>query len=183
MFRSMWMRRSARGATLLLVLAMVATLVASYAVDVSAATSTVQIASGLTAPTSGLIINGSATNPATGQPFRHIWYGNFAKFKPGQLTLDPRPSAVEQALGVTNAHDLYAVDIQAKTQGIIRLHLLPDGDSGHGVLDLLHEEVLGGFNSGCGLPGNFPNTNVLGPDGNLYVGFKRSGNIVRVVAP
>jgi uncharacterized repeat protein (TIGR01451 family) len=225
MFRST-MRRSARGATLLLVFAMLATLVASYAVDVSAATTTVQIGSGFTAPQSGLLLSGSGTNPATGTPWRHIWYGDFAnglcridpdvdtinanlaaglpggghlntntcvhfvadfaQLKPGELTMDPRPSAVEAALGVPNAHDLYVVDLQANSQGIVRMHFLPDGDSGQGVLDLTHEEVLGGsprFGGGCGIPGNAPNTGVLGPDGNLYVGFKRSGNIVRVVAP
>ena len=223
MLHSRWLRFATRSATLLLVVATIASLVASYAVDVSAATTTVQIASGMTAPNPGLLLNGSATNPATGKPFQHIWYGdfanglcrvdpdidtinariaagqpaggalnrgncvhfiaNFAQFKPGQLAFDPRPSPVEQALGVQNADDIYAVDIQAKTQGIIRLHFLPNGDNGQGLLDPLHQEVLGGFNSGCGLPGNVPNSAALGPDGNLYVGFKRSGNIVRVVAP
>src|SRR5262249_29479222 len=33
------------------------------------------------------------------------------------------------------------------------------------------------------IPGNVPNSAVLGPDGNLYIGFKASGNILRVVAP
>jgi hypothetical protein len=165
MLHSTWMRLTARGATLLLVIGILTSLVASYTVDVSAATSTVQVASGMTAPQPGLLLNGSATNPATGKPFQHMWYGdfgnglcridpdidtinaavaagqptnghittgtcvhfiaNFAQFKPGQLAVDPRPSPVELALGVKNAQDIYAVDIQAKTQGIIRLHFLP----------------------------------------------------------
>ena len=167
-----------------------------------AAISATQIAAGVTAPRSGLILAGTAIHPVTGQPFRHIWYGdlanglcrldpdldtpgprtlnpatcvhliaNFAQFKPGQLAFDPATNTI------------YAVDLQTRTQGIIRMHFLPGGDSGHGMLDLLHQEVLGGFNSGCGLPGNVPNSAVLGPDGNLYVAFKQSGNILRVVSP
>ena len=77
-------------------------------------------------------------------------------------------------------------DLQANTQrAFSRLHYLPDG--GHGALDPLLK--LGGNAGvhqtlpGCGIPGNIPNSAVLGPDGNLYVGFKQSGNILRIVSP
>jgi hypothetical protein len=159
-------------------------------------------ATGVTEPIGGVILSGTAINPRTGNPYRHLWTSDQAgfgmcrfdpdvetpgphtinintclsfiggtAFKPGQLAYDP----------VSN--DIYAVDLQVKTQGIFRLHYIPSADGGMGALDLLHQEVLGGANSGCSIPGNIPNSAVLGPDGNLYVGFKRSGDILRVTAP
>jgi uncharacterized repeat protein (TIGR01451 family) len=174
-----------------------------------AQTTTAQFAiGGITRPESGLILSGSAINPATGQPFRHLWYGDGAngvcrvdpdvdtpgghfvnggtcmhlilgiQLLPGQLAFDP----------VFN--DIYAVDLSATTQGIFRLHFQPNGDSGQGTLDLIHQEVLGGSGStklggvsGCGIPANIPDSAVMGPDGNLYIGFKKSGQILRVLAP
>jgi Bacterial Ig-like domain (group 1)/Invasin, domain 3 len=171
-------------------------------------------ATGMTAPQSGLILEGTTINPATGRPFRHLWYGDFtyglcrldpdvdspglhtvnsrtcmhfvfgAQFKPGELAFDPGPSTV-----VPGSNDIYAVDIHANTQGIFRLHYLPGGDSGHGVLDLVHQEILGGNPAssaglpGCGIPGKVPNSAALGPDGALYVGFKRAGDIVKITSP
>ncbi len=35
----------------------------------------------------------------------------------------------------------------------------------------------------AGLAGNLPNSIALGPDGNLYVGFIKNGNVVRIVRP
>jgi len=166
-------------------------------------------ATGVTQPLGGLILSGTAINPQTGKPYRHLWnsdQGGFGlcrldpdvdtpgphtvnvntcmpfvagvAFKPGQLAFDPA------------LNNIYAVDLQANTQGVFRLHYVPTGDNGHGSLDQLHQEVLGGNNTpghfglpGCGIPGNIPNSAVLGPDGNLYIGFKRSGNILRVSAP
>jgi hypothetical protein len=130
-------RHARRGAAIVLSFGLIVGLVAGDAEIISAATTTVQVAAGATAPHSGLIINGAANNPATGKPWRHIWYGdfanglcridpdvdtmnaniaaglpagghlnvgtcmhfiaNFAQFKPGQLSLDPRPSPVEAA--------------------------------------------------------------------------------------
>ncbi len=168
-----------------------------------------EFASGVTEPIGGVVLTGTAINPATGQPYRHFWtsdLGGFGlcrldpdmdtpgvhtmnvntcmafvagvQFKPGELAFDP------------NLNNLYAVDLQANTQGIFRLHYMPGGDGGHGALDPLHAEVLGGSATtvhqqlpGCGIPGNVPNSAVLGPDGNLYVGFKASGDIIRIVSP
>ena len=168
-----------------------------------------EFASGVTSPIGGLILAGTAINPDTGKPYRHMWtsdLGGFGlcrldpdvdtpgphtinpvsclpfvggvQFKPGELAYDP----------LTN--DIYAVDLQANTEGIFRLHYLPDGGGGHGAIDPLHTEVLGGSAAtvhqqlpGCGIPGNVPNSAVLGPDGSLYVGFKASGNILRIDSP
>ena len=178
-----------------------------------AATTSLQIASGLTNPNSGLILNGTAINPATQLPYRHLWVPdhlagicrmdpdvdsppvapntvpvftinkqscvNFvagAALKPGQLAYDP----------ITQ--DVYTVDLSAKSQGLFRLHYVPgsgtgSSDVGHGAFNLTQMEVLGGLNAGCGIGGKVPNSANLGPDGNLYIGFKGSGSIIRVVDP
>ena len=166
------------------------------------ATLVTQIASGLTAPNSGVILSGTAVNPATGLPYRHLWIPDHlagvcrmdpdldsgaatytlnrstcisfvpgGALKPGQVSYDP----------ITN--NLYVVDLSVKSQGIFRLHYLPNGDSGHGLLNSLQIEVIGSLSSGCSIGGNIPYSANLGPDGNLYIGFKRSGNLIRVVNP
>jgi Fibronectin type III domain/Domain of unknown function DUF11 len=86
---------------------------------------------------------------------------------PGSLTLDPATNTI------------YAVDGGAKL-GVFILHFLPDGDSGSGLIDAVNSSVLGPT---CGIGVNQPTAASLGPDGNLYIGFRRSGNIMRVNAP
>lgn len=169
-----------------------------------------EFASGVTEPIGGVVLSGTAINPDTGKAYRHLWTsdeGGFGlcridpdvdtpgphalnpntclafvagvQFKPGELAFDPLLNLI------------YAVDLQANTQGIFRLHYLPDGDGGHGAVDPLHTEVLGGspvpvaqqLPTACGIPGNIPNSAVLGPDGSLYIGFKASGNILRIASP
>jgi hypothetical protein len=166
-------------------------------------------ATGVTSPGGGMVLTGTAINPHTGQPYRHLWtsdQGGFGlcridpdidapgphflnsgfcipfvdgvQFKPGQFAFDPL------------LNNIYAVDLQANSRGIFRLHYIPSGGSGHGSVDPIHIEVLGGNQlgghqtlPGCGIAGNVPNSAVLGPDGNLYIGFKASGDILRVAAP
>ena len=178
------------------------------AVGAASAQNPTLFATGVTSPGGGMVLTGTAINPNTGQPYRHLWtsdQGGFGlcrmdpdidtpgphflnggtcmsfvagvQFKPGQFAFDP----------ILN--NIYAVDLQANTRGIFRLHYVPTGSNGHGSLDLINTEVLGGnllgHNTlpGCGIAGNVPNSAVLGPDGNLYIGFKASGNILRVTAP
>ena len=169
----------------------------------------VPFATNVTSPGGGVVLSGSAIDPKTGNPYRHLWTSDQgglgfcrldpdvdtpgphfinggtclevvdgAVFKPGQLAFDP----------ISN--DIYAVDLQANTRGIFRLHYIPTGSGGHGSVDVLHTEILGGNQlggrqtlPGCGVAGNVPNSAVLGPDGNLYIGFKASGNILRIIAP
>jgi len=166
-------------------------------------------ATGVTSPGGGMVLSGTAINPKTGAPYRHLWtsdQGGFGlcridpdvdtpgphflnggfcmpfvdgvQFKPGQFAFDPL------------LNNIYAVDLQANSRGIFRLHYLPSGGGGHGSVDPIHTEVLGGNQlagrqalPGCGIAGNVPNSAVLGPDGNLYIGFKASGDILRVIAP
>ena len=169
----------------------------------------VKFADGVTAPAGGAVLSGSGINPVSGKPYRHLWSGDQGgfglcrldpdidspgphlmnaatcipfvagvAFKPGQMAFDP---------GTSN---LYTVDMQANTHGIFRLHFIPAADNGHGGIDIIHQEVLAG-NGGaghnglpaCGIAGNVPNSAVLGPDDNLYVGFKQSGDILRITAP
>lgn len=179
------------------------------AAGAASAQSPTEFATGVTSPGGGLVLSGTAINPATGQPYRHLWtsdQGGFGLcrldpdvdtpgphfinggtcmpiidgvfFKPGQFAFDP----------ATN--NIYAVDLQANSRGIFRLHYIPSGSGGHGSVDPIHTEVLGGNQlggrqtlPGCGIAGNVPNSAVLGPDGNLYIGFKASGDILRVAAP
>jgi hypothetical protein len=72
---------------------------------------------------------------------------------------------------------------------IVRIGYLAIGDSGHGSLDFSSLFVMGGSTTGarfgggttgCALPGNpgTPHSTVLDPLGNLWVGFKKSLNIL-----
>src|SRR5215469_8132935 len=45
-----------------------------------------QFADGLTTPQGGLVLSGTAINPATGNPFRHLWTADAAN---GLCRLDP----------------------------------------------------------------------------------------------
>lgn len=167
---------------------------------------TAQFASGLSTPQGGLVLSGSAINPATGNPFRHLWTADAVN---GLCRLDPDVDtvglhAVNPAICVNTAagvafnagqltfdaasNTIYAVDGGAKV-GIFILNFLPAGDSGHGLIDQVNQSILAATGtgakatSGCGITIAQPNATSLGPDGNLYVGFKRSGDIMRVISP
>ena len=159
--------------------------------------STTQFASGVNGPQGGLVLAGTGINPASGNPFRHLWTAdpanglcrldpdvdtvaahtinpatclgtvNGAALNPGQLTFDPASNTI------------YAVDGGGKL-GVFVLHFQPGGDSGHGSMDQANQSTLA---PACGIAGSQPNATSLGPDGNLYIGFRRSGNIMRVVSP
>ena len=165
-----------------------------------------QFATGTGTPGGGVVLAGSGINPSTGQPFRHVWSGDNAN---GLCRIDPdldtqaahalNPATCISSIGGVafsagdiaydpSTNDLYVVDGGGKF-GIFRLHFLPAGDSGHGSLDTAHEEVLGGSISGgklvggCNIPSNIATAVALGPDANLYVGFKRVGTLARILAP
>jgi hypothetical protein len=167
---------------------------------------TTQFAVGMNTPQGGLVLSGTAVNPATGNPFRHLWTADAVS---GLCRLDPDVDSVglhavnpatclTTAAGVAfNAAQLtfdpasktiYAADGGGKV-GIFVLNFLPDGDSGHGLMDPVNQSILAatgtGANvtSGCGIALAQPNATSLGPDGNLYVGFKRNGSIMRIISP
>jgi uncharacterized repeat protein (TIGR01451 family) len=155
------------------------------------------LATGFTLPYGAQVLTGTAINPATGTPFRHLWTADSG----GLCRLDPDldaggPFTVNTATCITTvagvafgpgrlAYDpltntLYSVSDGAKAN-VARYHFLPDSDSGQGLVSTTAEFL--GDGGGCGLGGNFPWALALGPDGNLYVSFKLNGNIVRVISP
>ena len=173
-------------------------LAALATVAANAQPTTTLFASGVAGPTGGLTLNGSGINPATGNLLRHLWSSDPVN---GLCRLDPdidTPGAhtINVATCVTTAtgaalnagemsfdpttNNIYAVDLAGKSSGVLRLHFLPDGDSGHGLIDKANAQVIG---AGCNIGANNPTSAALGPDGNLYVGFKRVANIMRILAP
>ena len=154
---------------------------------------------GFTLPYGAQVLAGTAINPATGGPFRHLWTADTTF---GLCRLDPDldsggPFTVNAATCITTvggvafgpgrmAYDpltntIYSVNNGAKGSSVARYHFLPDGDSGQGLMSTTAEFL--GDTGGCGLGGNFPWALALGPDGNLYISFKLNGNLVRVISP
>lgn len=169
----------------------------AFAQVTSPTASNTLLATGFTLPYGAQVLNGSAINPATGKPFRHLWTGDSG----GLCRLDPdldagAPFTVNTATCITTVagtafgpgrmvydpltNTIYSVNDGAKAN-VARFHFLPDGDSGQGLVSATAEFL--GDGGGCGLGGNFPWALALGPDGNLYIVFKLNGNIVRVLSP
>lgn len=165
---------------------------------VHAQPTTVQFATGVTGAFGSVVLNGSGINPATGNFFRYLWTADPVN---GLCRLDPdidTPGAhgVNSATCLTTAagaamnagqlsfdpttNDIYAVDLSGKSKGILRLHFVPSGDSGHGLISQVQLEVVG---VGCNIGLNQPTAAALGPDGNLYIGFKRVNSVMRILAP
>jgi uncharacterized repeat protein (TIGR01451 family) len=152
---------------------------------------------GLNLPWGVQILPGTAISTVTGAPVRHLWEGDQAGFcrvdpdldSPGPFAINPN-TCITSVAGVKftpgrTAFDpltntLYTVN-NAKASSVARLHLLPAGDSGQGLISGTAEFL--GDSNGCGLSGNFPFAIALGPDGDLYLSFKKNGNLVRVLAP
>ena len=199
----------------LLILLGVSTFSASAQTTISPTSNTTQVAgtpnaqSSITAPTGGQVLYGTAINPATNQPVRHLWVGDSAA---GLCRMDPdldspAPYAINPATCLTGAsvlggamaldagnNRLYFVDNQKLPQGVLRINYLPGGDSGQGLLDSSTLFNLAGNQSGstfaagqtgCALPGNpgAPNAVALDPEGNLWVGFGKSAEIIRINNP
>jgi uncharacterized repeat protein (TIGR01451 family) len=127
--------------------------------------------SSVTAPASGIILQGTAISAFTGQPVRHLWYGDQSN---GMCRIDPEvddPNLTQPSPGIgrfnniertcvgfiqaggfapqqlTYDHStqtLYAADIPRTANGIIRMHYDPAGDNGHGTIDPIHVESLMG---------------------------------------
>jgi hypothetical protein len=142
------------------------------------------LASGVTFPLGGVVLKGS--NGST-----HLWspdhlngvcrvdatglnsgscvlFVNGSALKPGQLSYDPATNYI------------YVPDLSAKSLGVVRLKYDPTGDGGNGNISFFDRTVLA---PSCGIGGNLPWGSAIGPDGNLYLSFKKSSNIVRVKNP
>ena len=92
-----------------------------------------------------------------------------AALKPGQLSYDAVNSK------------FYVPDLSAKSLGVVRFAYDPAADSGHGGISLFSDRQPIAAN--CGLGGKLPWASAIGPDGNLYVAFKKAADIVRVNTP
>ncbi|MGJ7582824.1 fibronectin type III domain-containing protein [Variovorax sp. RHLX14] len=164
----------------------------------SAATSNVWVPTGLTVPPNGVILKGAGINPATNLPYRHLWLADHlrgfcridADIDAPATTHDVNPAtclpnAVPQGPTVFDplTNTIYFADGGAKGLGVVKMRFNPQGDGGHGLVDLSLQEQIGAAGNGCGLPGNRTTSIALGPDGNLYVGVQKSGNITRIVNP
>lgn len=187
-------------------ISIVACLIGVMLATAAHAQTVIQFTGGIGTPGGGVVLAGSAINPSTGTPYRHLWSADAVN---GLCRMDPDldtqashtvnlATCISSISGVAlnagelafdpSTNDLYAVDAGGKF-GIFRLHFLPAGDSGHGLFDTVHQEVLGGSISGgklvggCNIALNIPTGLAFGPDGNLYLGFKRSGALARILSP
>lgn len=147
---------------------------------------------GLTAPTGAQVLSGTAINSTTGQPVRHLWVTDGAQGlcridpdidTPGAHSINPATCLVSQVKPSVLTFDpvnslLYTAD--TGKFGLVSLHYLPAGDNGQGAIDQLGITAIA---VNCGIFGNQPDSVALGPDSNVYIGFKKNGNIVRVTGP
>ncbi len=191
-------RRAWRVSLLLLTSLLFAAL--SAAAQTATTTSTTNLTSvvnGLNLPWGVQILTGTAISPTTGAPVRHVWEGDEAGLCRVDPDLDsPGPFAVNPATCISSiqaigfnpgrtafdplTNNLYTVN-NSKAASVARLQFVPNGDSGQGLISPVVEFL--GDSNGCGVSGNFPWAIALGPDGNLYLSFRKNGNLVRVLAP
>jgi hypothetical protein len=159
-------------------------LVSLSAAGVAQAATQTTLATNMTFPLGGLVlqgangsthmwtpdhINGVCRVDATGlNSGSCVLFIGGSALKPGQLSYDP----------VTNF--IYVPDLSSKSLGVVRLRYDPAADNGNGGISFFDRTILA---QGCGLGGNLPWGSTLGPDGNLYVSFKKSANIVRITSP
>jgi len=136
-------------------------------------------AAAVTAPLGGIILKGTAINPATGVPFRHLWVDdatsgicridpdldspgpyainlqtcpfkvNGASITGGPMSFDPTPRFLDPANPTVATNYLYFADEQRASEGIIRIGYLPSGDGGHGFLNFASLFVMGGSTTGA----------------------------------
>lgn len=163
----------------------------------------------ITSPNGGIVLYGSALSAVTNQPVRHLWVSDGTA---GLCRMDPdldspAPYAINLntclsglsivggGMALDSANNLlYFTDNQRTSLGVFRINYVPTGDSGNGSLDrttLINlagapsNSTFGGGKTGCSLPGNqlFPNSAVLDPEGNLWIGFGKSSQILRFNNP
>jgi uncharacterized repeat protein (TIGR01451 family) len=207
----------------LLVLALAA-LPASAQTLVNPSTTTIKFSGNLpgslnTGPLGGIILQGTAISVFTGQPVRHLWvadsFGGPCRMDPEidapgpwDISVATCPYTVNKGnnaipFGGQFAYDparhfLYFGDNNSASQGVVRIGFKPDGDNGHGALDISTAYTLGGGffarkgnfagGSGCPYPGPaarraLPSGVALSPLGDLWVGFADGGDILRFNSP
>jgi uncharacterized repeat protein (TIGR01451 family) len=165
--------------------------------QVTPTASNTTLVAGLTLPFGAQILTGTALSNVTGKPVRHLWTGDAGGFCRIDGEIDgPGPFNINTSTCITTVggvafspgrmvfdpltNNIYSVNNSAPSN-VARFHFLPDGDSGQGLVSATAEFL--GDAGGCGLAGNFPWVISFGPDANLYLGFKKTGNLVRVITP
>jgi hypothetical protein len=119
---------------------------------------------------------------------------NGASITGGPMSFDPTPHYLDPQHPFIATNYLYFADEQRASEGIMRIGYLASGDGGHGSLNFASLFVMGGSTTGarfgggttgCAIPGNpgTPHSTVLDPLGNLWVGYKKSGSVVRFNQP
>jgi hypothetical protein len=114
----------------------------------------------LTAPSAGVILQGSAISSITGRPVRHLWYGDSSN---GLCRVDPEMdqivapvagigghvNVIQTCIGAIQAtlfkpgqvsfdeatNTMYSVNTSGTGAAVVRLHYIPTGDNGNGTLD------------------------------------------------
>jgi len=177
-------RWAARG---LVIAALAAAAGAAASAPAFAATST-QILDNQTFPRGGVVLTG-----ADGQ--QHLWTpdhlngvcradqnadGTFTLDKSSCLLAFGGSPAIKPGQLAYDGHYLYLPDLSAKSIGVGKVGYDPAANGGRGGLSVLDRQVLA---PSCGLAGNLPWGAVIGPDHNLYLSFKKNGNITRVKNP
>ncbi|HEY3771299.1 MAG TPA: fibronectin type III domain-containing protein [Candidatus Angelobacter sp.] len=143
-----------------------------------------------------------AANPAGPSPF-NITVSS-CPFKLNGLSVTGGPMAFDPS-----TNNVYLTDEQTNSEGIFRIGYLPTGDAGQGALDFNNVFAMAGNitgsrfsggTTGCAFPNDsvetvllnnvlqsvvlgVPNGLALGPDGNVWVAFKKSGAILRINNP
>lgn len=203
-------RQGCVGLVLLLAFASTAVLGQSFTF-INPPTTTTPYVVPVTAPTSGLILPGTNLNALTGQPVRFLWYGDAGAG--GFCRVDPDvdsagPHAINPATCITTVNGLaftpgpavfdplnsniYITDQVKASQGVFRMAYDPAADGGNGLVSPIAVELAGIVstkvpNVGCPFSATFvtPNALAIGPDGNLYVGFKKGagGGVYRIKNP
>src|SRR6202045_3777631 len=154
---------------------------AQTAMNPNPVTNTVQLAgtpdpaSRVSGPVAGIILNGTAISPTTGQPVRHLWIGvttpgicrvdpdldspgpyaltpstcpfkiNGASITGGPMAFSPNSQYPKNP----NRTFLYFADEQRASQGIFRLGFDPTLDGGHGLIDFASVFAMGGAPTGA----------------------------------
>lgn len=122
---------------------------------------------------------------------------NGASITGGPMAFDPTNHILDPIQHPNIATNyLYFADEQRSSQGIMRIGYLATGDSGHGSLNFDSIFIMGGNTTGarfgggttgCALPltgvTGPPNAVALSPLGDLWVGFKKNGGILRFNQP
>lgn len=166
----------------------------------------------ITAPTGGIILNGTAISPGTNRPVRHLWVADsffgICRVDPDldspgpyevntnicPLNVLPQVLGGDMTLDSTN-NKLYFVDSQIKNgKGVFRIDYHPEADSGNGSLDVQSTFSMAGApagflftggQTGCALPGvtGVPNSVAIDPQGNVWVGIGKTPSILRFNNP